>query len=145
MAHSFVFTCPAEAVAQPYRYIKAQEFVEFITYHVVLDNKGETVVGYVQFLFKRTSESLNLNLPLMKFMQSVNDPAVYSHFMVPRVCIRPPITHGTPRLKSYVAERGLFVLKGLKKKAKETLTNAPRKIAIKASLALLQGLDPNIE
>lgn len=145
MAHSFVFFGSYLATPDPYAAISQNEFVQFLTWHRVIDTMSDSVVGYVQFVFKRTAESLHLNCRELKFMQSVNDPAVYSHFLVPKVCFALPVTYGSPRPKTYVKECGLFVLKSLKEKAKKkaqaalTYVPNPKELVIKASLSLLAG------
>lgn len=140
MSHSFVFIGPVDGCPDPYAVIRRKEFVEFLTWHQIIDSTGLCVIGYVQFLFKRTAESLHENFQFLKFVPSVNDAAVYSHFLVPRMCHTSPVTHGTPRVKSYVMEQGLFVLKSWKKKAQQALNRcSPKQALIDASLALLQG------
>lgn len=137
MAHSFVFYCPLALSPDPYVHFSESEYVQFLTCHVVLDNHGYGVVGYVQFVFKRTEESLNKKFPVFKFMQSVNDPEVYSNFVNPTKWSTHPETYGNPRPKTRVKEHVNF----LKKKAKEALKKCmpSKRDIINASLALLQG------
>lgn len=137
MAHSFVFYSPRDVCADPLALMMEREYVQFLTWHVVCDNKGVAVVGYVQFVFKRTAESLNGNFPTVKFMQSVNDPEVYSKFVNPLTCVECPVNYGTPRPKVEVKK----VVNSIKKKAKEALKKyAPsRRAIVMASLALLMG------
>lgn len=137
MAHSFVFYCPQDVCPDPLALMIEREYVQFFTWHVVCDNKGLAVVGYVQFVFKRTAESLNGNFPMVKFMESVNDPEIYSKFVNPLTCVDRPVTYGNPRPKTEVKK----VVNSIKKKAKEALKKyAPsRRAIIMASLALLMG------
>lgn len=136
--HSFVFVCPS--IYDAVDLINAKEFVQFLTCHTVVDNQGENVIGYVQFVFKRTEESLHASIPQLKWMKSINDVEVYSAFINPPACLTAPRTQGDPRPKTYVVSNGMFMLKSLKKKASEALTDRSKKLVIKASKSLLQNI-----
>jgi len=140
--HSFCFTGPAEF---SFNIIKEKEFVQFATWHTAMDQSGTIIIGYVQFVFKRSEASLNDELRMFKWMLSVNDAQVYGSFLNPLVCSSPPQKYGDPRPKAYIQERGVFMLKTLKKKAINVLdlklARSAKKALIKASISFLQVPD----
>lgn len=140
--YSFCFTGPAEF---SFSLIQAKEFVHFATWHTAMDQSGVVIIGYVQFIFPRTEESLAQSFRMFKWMKSVNDPMVYGRFLAPSVCCSAPQSVGTPRQKSYVMERGSFMLSSIKKKATDALSarlaDRARKAVVKASVAFLQVPD----
>ena len=100
MSHSWIFNCKQVDYSHD-----VDEFFRGACYQVTftINSPGAPrVMGYVQFVFKKTPEALKEAYPYVEWFPSTNDPAIYRAYEAAPCALQTPSVFGIPRPKKSI-------------------------------------------
>lgn len=128
MSHSWIFNCKKIDYTHD-----VDEFFRGACYQVTftINSPGAArVMGYVQFVFKKTPEALKEAYPYVEWFPSTNDPAIYRAYEAAPCALQPPSVFGIPRPKNPYRPLLRNPFSDLKKKAKAFMRRELQKVAL---------------